>query len=84
MVDRESVVGMETQYKVGGQRDSIQFDPRFSVLTQPFVIGYRNSFRRLKQPERDIDHLLPSSAKVIETLEIYLFSPSGISWPVVG
>jgi len=33
---------------------------------------------------RGIDHPLPSSVEVKETVELYLYSPSGPSWPVLG
>jgi len=38
----------------------------------------------VKRPERDVDHPLPSNAKIKENVEPYLCSPSGPSWPVVG
>jgi len=38
----------------------------------------------VKRPGRDIDHPPPSSAEVNETVELYLCSPSGPSWPVLG
>jgi hypothetical protein len=31
-----------------------------------------------------VDHPTPSSAKVKERVELYLYSPSGPSWPVTG
>ena len=34
--------------------------------------------------ERGFDHLTPSSAEVEERVELYLYSPSGLSWPVLG
>jgi hypothetical protein len=33
---------------------------------------------------RGIDHTTPSSAEVKERVELYLYSPSGPSWPVIG
>jgi hypothetical protein len=33
---------------------------------------------------RGIDHPPPYSAKVKERVELYLYSPSGPSWPVLG
>jgi len=35
-------------------------------------------------PGRGVDHLSPSSAEVKERVELYLCSPSGPSWPVLG
>ena len=45
---------------------------------------YRLSFPGLKRPERGVDHPLPSSVEVKERVELYLYSPSVPSWPVLG
>jgi hypothetical protein len=42
------------------------------------------SFLGVKRPGRDVDHPPPSSAEVKEGVELYLFSPSGPSWSVLG
>jgi len=42
------------------------------------------SFPGLKRPGRGVDHPPPSSAEVKERVELYLYSPSGPSWPVIG
>jgi len=41
------------------------------------------SFPGVKRPGRAVDHPLPSSAEVKERVELYLYSPSGPSWPVL-
>jgi len=41
------------------------------------------SFLELKLPGHGVDHQPPSSAKVKERVELYLYSPSGPSWPVL-
>ena len=46
--------------------------------------GYRVSFLGVKRPGRGVDHPPPSSAEVEGTIELYLYSPSGPSWPVPG
>jgi hypothetical protein len=46
--------------------------------------GYRLTFTGVKQPGRGVDHPTPSSAKVKERVQLYLYSPSGPSWPVLG
>jgi hypothetical protein len=46
--------------------------------------GYRVSFPRIKRPERGFVHRPPPSVEVKERLELYLYSPSGPSWPVLG
>ena len=38
----------------------------------------------VKRPGRGVDHPLPSSSEVKERVELYLYFPSGPSWPVVG
>jgi len=42
------------------------------------------SFPGVKRSERGVDHPTPSSAKVEASVQLYLYSPSGPSWPVVG
>jgi len=42
------------------------------------------SFLGVKQPGRGVDHPPPSNAKVQERAELYLYSTSGPSWPVLG
>jgi hypothetical protein len=46
--------------------------------------GYLVSFPGVKRLGHGVDHQPPSSAKVKETVELYLYSPSGPSWPVLG
>jgi len=41
-------------------------------------------FPRGKQLGLGIDHPPPSSAKVKEGVQLYIYSPSGPSWPVQG
>jgi hypothetical protein len=45
---------------------------------------YRVSFPGVKRPGRGVDHPPLSSAEVKERVELYLYSPSGPSWPVIG
>jgi hypothetical protein len=46
--------------------------------------GHPLSFLGVKRLGRGIDHPPPSSAEVKERVELYLCSPSGPSWPVLG
>ena len=46
--------------------------------------GQQLSFPEVKRTLRDVDHPPPSSAAVKERVELYLYSPSGLSWPVTG
>jgi len=42
------------------------------------------SFLGVKRLGHGVDHPPPSSAKVEERVELYLYSPFGPSWPVLG
>jgi hypothetical protein len=42
------------------------------------------SFPGVKRPGRGLYHPPPTSAEVKERVELYLYSPSGLSWPVLG
>jgi hypothetical protein len=64
---------------------------RFSALVQAGPVAHPASntmgtvsFPGLKRPERGVDHPSPSSAKVKERIELYVFSLSGPSWLVIG
>jgi len=46
-----------------------------------YTVG-AGSFLCVKQPGCDVDHPPPSSAKVKERVELYLYSLSGPSWTV--
>ena len=42
------------------------------------------SFPGVKQPERGVEHPPIFCAEVKERVELYLYSPSGLAWPVIG
>jgi len=42
------------------------------------------SFLGIRQPGHGVDHPPPSSAKVKKRIELYLYSPYGPLWPVLG
>ena len=46
--------------------------------------GYRLSFAGVKRPGRDVDHPPTSSAEGKERVQLYIYSPSAPSWPVLG
>jgi hypothetical protein len=52
--------------------------------TQPSEQRIRGLSRGVKRPGRGVNHPPTSSAEVIEREELYLYSPSGPSWPVIG
>ena len=82
---RDNSVGI-----AGRSGDRIPVGARFSapVQTGPrahptFYKKGTGSFPEVKRPGRGVDHP-PSSAEVNERVELYLYTPSGPSWPVLG
>jgi hypothetical protein len=49
-----------------------------------YKMGTGSPSRGVKRPGRGVNHPLPSSAEVKERVELYLRSPSGPSWTVLG
>jgi hypothetical protein len=75
IVGRDSAVGIATRYGLDGRGIEFQWGEIFRTLqTGPEV----------KRPERGVDHPPSYSAKVKERVQLYLYSPSGPSWPVIG
>jgi hypothetical protein len=52
-------------------------------LKNSYTMGIGSS-PGVKRPGRGFDHTPPSSAKIKERVELHLYSPSGLSWPVLG
>jgi hypothetical protein len=88
---QDRVFGIATCYGLDGFYDRIPVGVRFSapVQTGPgtypasYTIG-TGSFPGVKRSERGVDHPFPFSAEVKERVELFLYSPSGPSWPVRG
>jgi len=83
--------GIATRYGLDGPEIESQWGTIISapVHTGPGVhpASYTmctGSLPGLKRPGRGVDHPLPSRAEVKEKVEIYLYSPSGPSWPLLG
>jgi hypothetical protein len=53
-------------------------------MTSLLYNGYRVTFPGVKRPGRGVDHPPSSSASVKERVELYFYSTSGPSWPVLG
>ena len=77
--------------KAGRSEDRISVGARFSAPAQTGPGAYptactmgTGSFPGAKRPGRGSDYPTPSSAEVTERVELYLYSPSGPSWPVKG
>ena len=77
--------------RAGRSGDRIPVEARFSALVQTgpgarpasYTMG-TGSFLGVMRLGRGIDHPPPSSAEVKERVELYLYSPSGPSWPLLG
>jgi hypothetical protein len=90
-VGRDSSVGITTRYGLDGPGIESRWGARFSapVQTGPgthaasYTIG-TGSFPGVKRQERGVDDPPPSSAEVKKRVELYLYSTSGPSWPVLG
>ena len=67
----------------GGARFSAPVQTSFGAYPASCTMG-TGSFPGGKRLGRDVDHPPPSSAEVKERVELYLYSSSGLSWPVLG
>jgi hypothetical protein len=78
-VGRDSSVGIATRYGLDGPGIESRWGRDFQHLSTP-ALGPTG----VKRPGRGVDHPPSSSAEVKERVELYLCSPSGSSWPVIG
>jgi hypothetical protein len=69
--DRDSSVGLTTGYGMDGPGIESRCGPDFRYPSRP-ALGL------------GVNHPFPSSADVKERVELYLYSTSGLSWPVIG
>ena len=90
-VGRDSSVGIATGYGLDGRGIESRLWTRFSapVQTSPGAhpVSYTMSTGSLpgvKRSVRGVDHPALSRAEVKERVELYLYSPFGTSWPVLG
>ena len=90
-VGLDSSVGIATTLRAGRSRDRISVGSRFSAPVQTVAGAYpasysmgTGSFPGVEQPKVGVDHPPPSSAEVKERVELYIYSPSGPSWPILG
>jgi hypothetical protein len=69
------------------QKKKIPGETRFFAAVHLLYNGYRVSFPGVTRPGRGVDQPPPpppSSAEVKGRVQLYLYSPSGPSWPVLG
>jgi hypothetical protein len=88
---RDSLVGIATRYGLGGPGIESMWGARFSASIQTGSEAHpasytvsTGSFPGIKRPGHGVQHLPLSSAEVKERVELYLYSPSGPLWPVLG
>ena len=87
---RDGSVGIATHYGLDGPRIESRWGARFSAPLQTgpgahpasCTIG-TGSFSGVKRSGRGADHPPPSKCQGHERVELYLYSPSGPSWPVI-
>ena len=80
-----------TGYRLDGPGIDLRWGARFSTPVQtgsgvhpaPYRMGI-GSFPGVSRPRRGVVHPLPYSSEVKERVELYLYSSSGLSWPVLG
>ena len=65
-----------------GSRLSAPVQTGSGAYPAPYTMG-TGSFPGVKRPGRGVDPP-PPSAEVKERIELYLYSTSGPSWPVIG
>jgi hypothetical protein len=78
--------------RTGRSGDRIRWEARFPAPVQtgprpiqPSILWVPGFFPGVKRTGRGVDHPpTSSSAEVKERVEIYLYSSSGPSWPVLG
>ena len=77
--------------RAGRAGDRIPVEARYSAAVQTgpgadpasYAMG-NGSLLGVKQPGRGVHQPPPSSAEVKGRVELYIYSPSGRSWPVLG
>ena len=89
--DRDGVDGIATRCGLDGPGIESRCGRNFPHLsrpalgpTQPPIQWVPAFFPGVKRPGRDVDHPPASSAEVKERVELYLYSTSGPSWPLLG
>jgi hypothetical protein len=81
---RDSVVGIATRYELGGAGIESRWVRDFSHPSRPTLGPTQPPVQWVKRPGRGADHPPPSMYRGHERVELYLYSPSGPSWPVIG
>jgi len=88
---RDSSVSIVTRYGLNGPGIEIRWWAGFSAPVQnspgahpaSYTMG-TGSFPWVKRPERGVENPPPYSAELKERIDLYFYSPSGLSCPLVG
>ena len=90
-VGRDNSVGIATCYGLDDPRIESRQRRDFLYPSRPTLGPTQSPIQwvpglswGVKRQGRGDDHLPPSSAEVKERVELYLYSPIGPSWPVIG
>jgi hypothetical protein len=67
----------------GGARFSAPVQTGPEAHPASYIMG-TGSFPGVNRPGRGVDHPPSSGAEVNDRVELYLYAPSGPSWPVIG
>jgi hypothetical protein len=89
-MDQDSSVGIANRYGLGGPGMDSRWRPGFPHPstpdlrpTQPPVKLVPSLFPGVKRPGCSFNHPIPSSTEVKEKVELYFYSSSRSSWPVL-
>jgi len=84
-------VGIATRYELDGlgieSLRGVRFSAPLSTGLAAHPASYTmgtGSYPRVKRLGRGVDYPIPSGSEVKERVEVYFYSPSGTSRPVVG
>ena len=88
---RGSAFGIATRYGLGGPGIKSRWGRGLPHPSRPALGAHpasctmgTGSFPGVKQQGRGADHPPPSKCRGYERVGLYLYSPSGSSWPVIG
>jgi hypothetical protein len=89
-IGRDSSVGIATRYGLDGSGIESRWGQDFPHTSRPalgptqLTIQWVPDLPGVKRPGRGADHPPPSSTEVKERVQLYFYSLSGLSWPVLG
>ena len=87
---RDSSVSIAAHYGLDGPGIESRWGRDFLHASRPTLVSPSSCtmgtryFQGVKRPGRGVDHPLPSSVEVKERVQLYPYSPSVPSWPVIG